>query len=445
MQKSILVFDIGKTNKKTLLFDEKLRIITQHEEKFPTIVDEDGVECDDIEKIEKWILSTVENLVSEGKYDIKAVNFSTYGATLVYLDKEMNRLTPVYNYLKEMPEGVTEELYEKSGGIDEFSRKTASPALGMLNSGLQALWLKKKKPEVFEKVEYVLHFPQYLCNLLTKKIYSEFTSIGCHTGMWDFDNMQYHPWLKECGIFVPPPVANGITEEISVGGKNVKIGIGIHDSSASLAPYILGSDNKFILISTGTWSINMNPFNYEPLTAGELSKDCLSYMSISQKPVKSSRLFMGHIHDVNLERLNKHFNPAKDLFKCIPYTPTWMKEGRVFFSNGMPENFIDETVDLGQFETFEQAYHQLMIDLTDVLIDSINLIIPGKDDIKNIYISGGFARNDIFKKYLATKYPEKKFYTSEVDNSSAVGAALVVYDCLELENKPELDLGLVEI
>jgi len=69
----------------------------------------------------------------------------------MYLDRQGNPLTPVYNYLKPMPEGIVEDLYESHGGIDEFCRKTASPALGMLNSGLQALWLKKTRPEKTRK------------------------------------------------------------------------------------------------------------------------------------------------------------------------------------------------------------------------------------------------------------------------------------------------------
>ena len=92
-------------------------------------------------------------LVHSDKYDLKAVNFTTYGATLVYLDAEGKRLTPVYNYLKPMEERIPENLYKKYGGRDEFCRRTASPALGMLNSGIQPLWLKAEKPEIFEKIQ----------------------------------------------------------------------------------------------------------------------------------------------------------------------------------------------------------------------------------------------------------------------------------------------------
>ena len=136
--------------------------------------------------MENWIRESIAGLVESEKYDLKAVNFSTYGATLAYLDENGTRLTPIYNYLKPMDERISENLYKKHGGRDEFCRRTASPALGMLNSGLQPLWLKTEKPEIFAKVRHILHFPQYLSYILTGKIYSEHTSIGCHTALWDY-------------------------------------------------------------------------------------------------------------------------------------------------------------------------------------------------------------------------------------------------------------------
>ena len=116
------------------------------------------------------------------------------------------RITPVYNYLKPIDDNIPERLYRRYGGQDEFCRRTASPALGMLNSGIQILWLKTAKPEVFSKVRYILHFPQYISYLITGKICSEHTSIGCHTALWDFDNMKYHSWVSDKELDLPQPV-----------------------------------------------------------------------------------------------------------------------------------------------------------------------------------------------------------------------------------------------
>jgi len=450
-EKVIAVFDIGKTNKKSLLFNYDLKLVSETEEKFQLIKDEDEFECDDIDLIEKWIRKTISGLIRSDQYDLTAINFTTYGATLVYLDARGKRLTPVYNYLKPIDGKIPEELYKKYGGKDEFCRKTASPALGMLNSGLQALWLKISKPAVFSKVSNILHFPQYLSFLLSGKIYSEHTSIGCHTAMWDFDNMKYHKWISDEGLSLPEPSPIGTLNEVEFEGKAIKVGIGIHDSSASLVPYFSFDKDSFLLVSTGTWCINMNPFNSENLTSEQLSMDCLCYMSINRQPVKSSRLFLGNFHEVAVDYLSKYFKIQEDSFKLIKPDVKLLnklslkfRSRRVFFKGGEFSRELNEEPDLFEFDHFVEAYHQLMIELCDLTVEAINLVIPGDENLKNLYITGGFSKNDIFRKLIASSFPHLKVYTSEISNATALGTALVVLEALNPENKPNVDLGLTE-
>lgn len=451
MKNIIVIFDIGKTNKKILFFDENLVLIHQHEQHFDEILDEDGFPCDDISKIENWITSEILVLTNTKQFCIKAINFTTYGATLLYLNEKGERLTPVYNYLKEMPSDVLNNFYEKYGGVDEFSRKTASPALGMLNSGLQILWLKRKKVEIFKKVKYILHFPQYLSYLFTKKITSEYTSVGCHTAIWDYNNCEYHSWLKDEGVDLPKPESNFLLMPINVNGKEMKIGSGFHDSSASLIPYLLGIKEKFILISTGTWSIFMNPFNEEPLTIDQLHQDTLCYLSIYQKQVKSSRLFMGHIHQVNTDRISEHFNVSKNYYKSVKANEIIIEQCFIkndgvnyFFRKGVPDDYLSSN-DLSKFSSFEEAYHQLVLDLVRLSEERLNLITCNEANHESLFITGGFSRNEIYTRLLATIFPDKKFYTSEIDNATALGGALATYQALNNVNNIKINLGLKEV
>ncbi len=451
MNEVIAVFDIGKTNKKVLLFDSRFKVVFQQEDKFPVILDDDGFECDDINLISDWIYNTLIDIAKGDKYTLVGVNFSTYGASLMFLDNEGKPLTPVYNYLKEVSEEIAENLFSSYGGKAEFCRKTASPALGLLlNSGIQILWLKEAKSAVYEKANAILHFPQYLSYSLTKQVVSEPTSIGCHTFMWDYDNMTYHRWITDHNIQLPEPVTNDVVFPVDMFAKPMKVGTGIHDSSASLVPYLKASPKKFILISTGTWCINMNPFNTEPLTADQLEQDCLCFMTPEKQQVKSSRLFMGHFHEVWAARLAKHFGVEGDAFKTVTYcneqfTRNQQKFGgnNVFFPNGK-ESFDEglKNADLNNFESYDEAYFQLMVELTRLCIKSIELVIPAKDDTEIIYVSGGFARNDIFIRLLETEFTHKKVLVSEIDNSSALGAALVISDVFTNAQVETLDLGI---
>jgi sugar (pentulose or hexulose) kinase len=445
MRESVIaIYDIGKTNKKIILFNEDFRVVSEIEEKFPETIDDDGFECDDIERIEVWVRESLFEMVSSNKYDIKAVNFATYGASLVYLDEFGKRLTPVYNYLKPIEEKIPESLYKRHGGRDEFCRRTASPALGMLNSGLQPLWLKTVKPEVYAKIKHILHFPQYISFLITGKIYSEHTSIGCHTALWDFDNMNYHPWTLNHALNLPEPVPVETTNEVIIDGKKIIVGVGIHDSSASLAPYFSSSKGSFLLMSTGTWCINMNPFNTEKLTAEQLDKDCLCYMSITRQPVKSSRLFLGHLHEAGLKFITDHFRKAEDYYKKVKadsklasLLKTRLSGKKVFFQTGPYSRDLKEYIDLYEFSSFEEAYHQLMNELGDLTIEAVSLVLPQNDESENIYITGGFSKNELFCNIISEAFPSKSVYTSEIANGSALGAALVVSG-----SQSSLNLGL---
>jgi sugar (pentulose or hexulose) kinase len=450
-EKVIAIFDIGKTNKKLLLFDQGLNLVSEEETRFEEQIDDEGFECDNIELIEAWIKESIRNLVNSEKYELTALNFATYGATIVYLDSKGKRITPVYNYLKPIDDRIPERLYRRYGGQDEFCRRTASPALGMLNSGIQMFWLKTARPEIFSKVRYILHFPQYVSYLITGKICSEHTSIGCHTGLWDFDNMKYHPWVSDQGFDLPQPVPVETVTETIIGGKKIKVGIGIHDSSASLAPYFTGNRGKFLLASTGTWCINMNPFNPEKLSVEQLDRDCLCYMSVERLPVKSSRLFLGNMHETGVRMLNEHFRTTPDFYKVVKFDPELLKmlknrysgDKRAFFSSGPGSRDFRDRIDLFDFKSFDEGYHQLMSELCDLTVEAIHLIIPEKDDIENLYITGGFGKNNLFLNLLAGSFPSKKTYTSVINNATALGAALVVYGSVS-NQRPELNLGLTE-
>lgn len=263
--------------------------------------------------------------------------------------------------------------------------------------------------------------------------------------------MKYHPWVADNDLNLPEPVPVGTFTEVRIDGKKINVGIGIHDSSSSLAPYFSGNRGKFLLISTGTWCISMNPFNNEKLTVEQLDNDCLCYMSITRQPVKSSRLFLGNMHDMGVRMLNEHFRTTESFYKNVKYDPDLIRmlgnryhgDRRAFFQSGPGSRTFREKIDLFDFKSFDEAYHQLMSELADLAQEAIKLILPEKDDIGNFYITGGFAKNRIFLKLLAKVFSSRKVYTSMISNSTALGAALVIYRSLD-EKEPELNLGLTE-
>ena len=99
----ILVFDIGKTNKKCLVFDAHYRVVFEETTHLPEIADEDGDPCEDLALLSDWLLETCSKVLQDERFEIQAVNCTAYGASFVHLDAESRPLTPLYNYLKPFP------------------------------------------------------------------------------------------------------------------------------------------------------------------------------------------------------------------------------------------------------------------------------------------------------------------------------------------------------
>jgi activator of 2-hydroxyglutaryl-CoA dehydratase len=98
---------------------------------------------------------------------------------------------------------------------------------------------------------------------------------------------------------------------------------------------------------------------------------------------------------------------------------------------------LKDYIDMYEFSTFEEAYHQLINELGELTIESVNLVLPETDKTENIYITGGFSKSELFRNLFTRAYPSKSVYTSEIANASALGAALVVSG-----SKSSLNLGL---
>jgi L-fuculokinase len=431
MQNVIAIFDIGKTNKKLFLFNERYEIVFEKTTNTTEIVDEDGFPCDNIDELNQWLLATWAEVNSLPQFEIKALNFSGYGASFVQINENGKPIAPLYNYLKPYNPELLDAFYAKYGGKLEFPRITASPILGNLNSGMQLYRLKNEKPELFEKIHYALHLPQYLSSVFSYQFYSEITSIGCHTNLWDFVKNRYHEWVKEENIqqVLAPINASNFTERVN----NIEIGIGLHDSSAALIPYLKSQENidPFILISTGTWCISLNPFNNEQLSDYQLSKDCLSFLQINGMHVKASRLFAGQFHEDQTARIAKHFGIKNDFYKSIIYDELNTKNINKSF---VPDNYSNTNIcyfegkNLNEYKNAEEAYYQLIYDIVTQLVFSINLIIPNNNTVSNLFVDGGFSKNSIFMNFLAKEYPQFNVFGAEVAQASALGAALILHD-----------------
>ncbi|MGB4400075.1 MAG: FGGY family carbohydrate kinase [Daejeonella sp.] len=432
----IAIFDIGKTNKKLFLFDEHYQIVYEKTDSFPETLDEDGEACENLDSLHLFVFDSLNEVLKIEKFSIEAINFSAYGASMVYLDEDYKPLTPLYSYLKPYPETLEMQFHSTYGSREQIMLETASPALGSLNSGLQLYRLKYEKPDIFVKLRYALHLPEYVSFLISGVCYSGLTSIGCHTWLWEFKKHDYHSWVYDENLQTKlAPIHS--SEEISLGtfnGRTYKIGGGLHDSSAALIPYMVNFSEPFVLISTGTWCISLNPFNDAPLTPQELKNNCLSHLSFRGKSVKASRMFAGFEHDQQVKRIADYFKVNSILFKTLEFDSEIIAkleaEGHQKYPSlnpdPLPKVSAFQQRELADFENAAIAYHQLIADLIHLQYTSTQQIISGTVT-KKIFVDGGFSKNVIYMNLLAAKFKDMEVYAATMAQASALGAALAIH------------------
>jgi sugar (pentulose or hexulose) kinase len=430
----IAIFDIGKTNKKFFLFDEGYRIVFEKNASFQAVRDEDGEPCEDLQLLKDFVLLTLQEALVMKEFEIKAVNISAYGASLVYVDEHGHPLTPLYDYLKKYPPSLSATFYSNFGGEENLALQTASPALGSLNAGLQLYRVKYEKPDIFRRMKYALHLPQYLSYLISKVPVSDITSIGCHTHLWDFQARRYHAWIRaeKMETKLAPLVTSATTHSVSFQGKKLIAGIGVHDSSAALVPYLKCTKEPFLLISTGTWSISLNPFNQTPLTTEELRQDSLCYLSHEGRPVKAARFFLGPAHAALLDSLSADYGMPPDNYATVKFEASWAEQ---LFSGPGP---------LKGPSSYEKDYHRSVFELAKKQFTSSKIVLK-ESPAGKIFVDGGFSRNNIFMQVLARFFKGTAVHAANIPQASAIGAAMVIHDHWNSRDLPFPLIGLNEV
>jgi len=436
---SIAIYDVGKTNKKLILFDEQYSVVYEESIQLPETKDEDGFSCEDVVALTAWIKNSFAQIQTDPRFEIKAVNFSGYGASLVYLDENKNVIPPLYNYLKPYTPALQKKFYQSYGGESQFSKITASPVLGNLNSGMQLYRVKYEKPELFKQIKYALHLPQYMSFILTSQLKSDITSIGCHTNLWNFQQNKYHDWVAKEEVMeklTPVEKCNAVVR----ADNNILAGVGLHDSSSALIPYLISFNDPFILLSTGTWCISLNPFNHTMLSDYELHEDCLCYLSYEGQAVKASRIFAGYEHEQQVKRLAEHFKKPLAYYTTIELDTELLKKQKqaikslqLMNEGGEPARSAFGKRKLADYKNYEEAYHQFILDIVTQQVRSTNMVLRGTG-VKRIFVDGGFSKNQIYMYLMAEAFPTLEVYAASVAQASALGAALVIHQ--HWNNKP---------
>ena len=472
MKECIAVFDVGKTNKKLLVFDENLKILETTAEHIPA--DESGpVHFERIDGMSEWFLDRLSDFAA--RYTIRAVSVATQGATWVCVGDDGGLAAPPVAYTTEPGDDFHSEFYRRFGGIEKIQRTTGTaPMSTLLNGGQLMMFLKRAYPEEFASASSVLGMPQYFGFLLTGNAGAEPTYTGSHSNFLDYETKSWSYIAEELDLLGKLPPKLGRTWDVL--GKvrpeiarrtgfdgNTVVTLGIHDSNASLLPYLLKEEGDFLLDSTGTWCACMRPAPDVSFREEEIGKLVYYNLDVRSRPVKTS-ILLGGLEFETWSGIIKEINGETGFPPFVPEIYEEVtEEGNRFifpgvvrgtgqFPDSLPrvydggEWYSLEDVRGGRFPEFFREYTKALAVLnlslsvqTKVAMDRI-----GMEEGTPIYIEGGFQKNPDYGALLTALYPGSRVYHSSLEEATAFGAALTGKAALDGVEPEDLS-GLYEI
>jgi sugar (pentulose or hexulose) kinase len=289
----VAVIDIGKTTAKLVLVDRRTGTTLESLARPNRVLPGPPYPHADVDGLWSFVIRGLERL--EGAHGVDAIAVTTHGATAALVSGNGLAL-PVLDYEYHGPETLARD-YDK---VRPDPAETLSPRLPAgLNLGAQLYWQARAFPEAFSAVEAILPYPQYWAWRLTGVAASEVTSLGCHTDLWApvggrFSSLaEREGWSRRMPSPLPAMAVLGSLSPSVAGAaklREVPVVCGIHDSNASLMPWLRRLEPPFTVISSGTWTIVMTVGG--GLARLDLARDALANVDAFGRPVPTAR-FMG--------------------------------------------------------------------------------------------------------------------------------------------------------
>ena len=293
MSGAVAVLDVGKTNVKLVLFAPDGAEIWERSTPNRPLPAPPYLHAN-VEAIWTFFLDALAEAAKA--HEIDAIVPTAHGAAAALVD-DHGLVLPLLDY---EADGVEEIEPEYAKIRPRFSETYSPPLAGGLNIGRQLAWQRATYPKEFAKTRHLLFYPQYWSWRMTGVAASEATSLACHTDLWLPGKNAPSDLVRGLGLEgCVPPVAPAWTSlgplrpEIAAATgltRAVRVLSGVHDSNASIVPYLANWEAPFTVISTGTWVILLGVGL--PIEGLDPEADMLANLDITGRPTACGR-FMG--------------------------------------------------------------------------------------------------------------------------------------------------------
>lgn len=444
----VAVLDVGKTNKKALLFDRDFQLVAEDRTTFEPGT-RDGLETERTDGLMEWFQGALKKFSAE--YEVRAIAVSAHGATVALLNEAGDLAYPVISYTSAKGAEVDEEFYATFGDRRSLLKSTCTADVGFANVAKAMYYVKTRLPEVWATVRHAMFYDTFLSYLMCGNMGMDTTYAGNHTYLWDFANETWSPvglaldadklfpnrlnktW--DCLGTVKPEFA-----EAAGVSPDCKVTFGIHDSNANLLPYLSKGYPSFILNSTGTWCVAMSPADRPYLTDEEVDANLFYNLDAKGKPALTG-LFPG---GMEYEKFTG-FSNAKDqgdwstVLKVLADRKTFVVPGALpsakVFRSATPKLVYGEKVwTMSQLEA-DSARPATELGEEYFAALNIGLALESEEMFRRmgarpgttVFIEGGFAKNKPYCMLLACLCPDQTIALTSMKEGTALGAAVTAW------------------
>lgn len=390
----------------------------------------------DLSDIELKVIDSIKEQIQLHGQKVVAVVFSCAMHSLIILDKEFNPLTSVITWADRRSSQEAAELRNTELGM-QLAKESGTPIHSM-NPLTKLIWLKNHKD--FPKPGFICGIKEYIIYKLTGRFVCDF-SLASATGMMHLNHHTWHPralkladikqeqlpeivepttklrllnnWAEILGcsndLSVIPGASDGCLANLGVGCLNNDAAVVTVGTSGAVRKTNIQKENPapndlFCYLLDSKYSIVGGPSN----NGGNVIQKFINRYGSSE----SIENYMSSLS------LATHFEP--NLF-FLPWmlgerAPLWTDKSKFGFTQN-PERY---------------SFEQRLLAVLEGILFNIHWImekLDPKNEIKQIYLTGGITKSD-FPAQLLANISHRKVMIMNDQDASTLGAAKMGWKAL---------------
>lgn len=425
--------DIGTTGSKISIFDD-CQLLDSFYESYPSSRN-NNIQTIDVVAIRNSVFSLTKKAIE--KYPIlSAIGVTSFGEAFVLLDKEDNILFDCMLYTDSRGEEEAKFLKDKFG--DDYFAKVTGQVVNPMFSISKILYIKNNYPEIFKKTVKILLIEDYVVYLLSGIRQIDY-SLASRTQCFDIKNKKWDDkLLKELEIDVnlfsktvpTGTIAGELKHNFGVNHPITIVSVA-HDQIANLvgsgaiqaqsAADGLGTCECLTPIFPKDANIDaLAKYGYGMIPFLNTDEYCCYALTNTAGALNSwvlETFYNGDNNEKSFSFANKFLKEAPNSLFILPY----------FAGSGTPYNdkSLGTIVGLELGSKKEDIYQAAVESLC--LENRLNIEYLKKTgvDIKDIYVSGGGSKNDMWLQIKADVL-NLPIHQLEDSNAGSVGTAIIM-------------------